>query len=61
MSNDKNDDVVAYSFTVTPVKIDDEEVELADPLERVMFEHPDETYGKCDGFEVSNVTELTEL
>jgi hypothetical protein len=57
----QTDDVVAYSFTVTPVKDDDEDFELADPFERVQFEHPDETYGKHDGFEVNNVTELTEL
>jgi len=47
-------EVVAYAFTVTAV-------ELGDPFERVQFEHPDENYGQYDGFEVSNVRELTEI
>jgi hypothetical protein len=52
--------VVAYAFTVTPV-LDDRNIEAADPFERVMFENPNENYGHLDGFEVSNVRELTEI
>jgi len=52
-------EVVAYAFTVTPVA-KDQDIELADPFERVQFQHPDENYGKSDSFEVSNVRELTE-
>lgn len=53
-------EVVAYAFTVTPVA-NGQEIELADPFERVQFEHPDENYGHYDGFEVSNIRELTEI
>jgi len=34
--------------------------DLADPFERVSFDHPDETYGKHDGFQVDNIRKLTE-
>lgn len=57
---DRDDDVVAYSFTVTPVKKTGEEINLAQPFDRVQFEHPSETYGDDLRYEVSNVTKLTE-
>lgn len=53
-------EVVAYAFTVTPVA-NGQDIELADPFDRVQFEHPDENYGQSDSFKVSNVRELTEI
>ena len=53
-------ETVAYAFTVTPVA-NGQNIELADPFERVQFEHPDENYGKSSSFEVSDVQELTEI
>jgi len=47
-------EVVAYAFTVTTD-------ETSDSFEKVQFDHPDENYGQYDGFEVSNVRELTEI